>query len=365
MFDWVPLPIYANVFYHTMLALTLMIGVNAMSSQLNDFSRLKVIQGFGIVLFIWIVLYMGLRPVTGKYFIDMGTYNRIYESYQAGAAYRAEGDVLFNRFMWLCAQLMPARSFFFLVDIIYIVPLFLFSKKYFKRYWVFCFFMFLASFSFWSYGTNGIRNGMATSLFIMGLYFYNHNKVWMYAFFILAFYMHASLVITLSAFIVSFFLLKKPKWILGIWLLSIPLSLAGGNIWAEIFESMGFFDDRAGSYLSPSEEAMEQFSQTGFRWDFLLYSASAIYAGWYFIFKRKLTDKFYIHLFGIYAIGNAIWILVIDAAFSNRFAYLSWFLMAPVIIYPICKYNIVKNQYKVLGAIILLYFGFTYFMFLK
>src|SRR5690606_7412581 len=124
-------------------------------------------------------------------------------------------------------------------------------------------------------------------------------------------------------------------------------SLAGGSFWGSFFESWGFFEERAQGYLVGNEANMEQFSQTGFRWDFLIYSSVAIMAGYYYIFIKKLEDRFYIHLFGIYAIANAFWVLVIEAAFSNRFAYLSWFLMAPVMIYPLCKYELVKNQYKV------------------
>ena len=106
---------------------------------------------------------------------------------------------------------------------------------------------------------------------------------------------------------------------------------------------------------------MDQFSQTGFRWDFLIYSASAVYIGWFFIFKKKITDPLYIHIFGVYCITNAFWILVITAAFSNRFAYLSWFLMPVVFAYPMFRYKIWDNQYKTFSVILLLYFMFTFF----
>ena len=34
----------------------------------------------------------------------------------------------------------------------------------------------------------------------------------------------------------------------------------------------------------------------GFRWDFLVYSASGVFAGWYYIFKQKYQDKLYLCL---------------------------------------------------------------------
>lgn len=365
MFDWIPLPIYTNVFYHLMMVVTVFVGIHAMSFGLQNQKRLAEIRGLGILLFIFIILYMGLRPISGRYFVDMGTYNQIFQSYQKGMPVRTGGDWLFDHFMWYSSKIISAKNFFFVCSILYLVPLYLFSKKYFKKYWAFCFILFLASFSFWPYGVNGIRNGIATSLFIGGLVYYKDRKILMFSIFALSFFMHASMLIPIAAFLTASFLRNKPLYILYIWLGSIPLSLVGGSAWNSFFEGLGLLEDRAEGYLVGTEETLEQFSQTGFRWDFLLYSATGIFAGYYFIIKKKLKDTFYIHLFGIYAIANAFWVLVISAAFSNRFAYLSWFLLAPVIIYPLCKYNIVKNQYKVLGAVVFLYFLFTYLMFLK
>jgi hypothetical protein len=64
-------------------------------------------------------------------------------------------------------------------------------------------------------------------------------------------------------------------------------------------------------------------------------------------------------------IANTFWILVIRANFSNRFAYLSWFLMAIVIAYPLLKVKFWDDHYKNVGRIFLAYYLFTYFMFLK
>ena len=126
--------------------------------------------------------------------------------------------------------------------------------------------------------------------------------------------------------------------------------------------SLGFGDDRT-SYLTDTRFA-DQFSAVGFRWDFLAYSATAVFAGYYFIIVKKFEDKIYIQLFNIYVTANAFWVLLIRASFSNRFAYLSWFLMALVIFYPFFKAAFFKDQPKVLARTIIGYFGFTYFMFL-
>jgi len=61
-------------------------------------------------------------------------------------------------------------------------------------------------------------------------------------------------------------------------------------------------------------------------------------------------------------ICNAMWIMINTASFSNRFAYISWFLMGLVICYPYLKEVFWEKQFHKIGIITLLYFGFTYFM---
>lgn len=363
MFDWIPIDNYWPAFYNIMLVLTVVVAFHSMAFDIRNKARLYELGAFGNILFVFIVLFMGLRPLDHVYG-DMLAYHEQFIKYQQGVEFDSYKDWLFEIFLYYSSKVMSSQSFFLLVDVLYITPMYLFAKKFFRNYWFFCFFMLLASFSFWPYGTNGLRNGLATSLFIWGLVYYKDNKALMYAFFIAGFLMHKSLIIAIAAFGVAHLLRNQPKTILAAWLISIPLSLVSGNFWNNLFERTGLFEDRSEGYLVGNEETLSQFSSTGFRWDFVVYSGLAIFAGWYFIIDRKLNDKFYIHLFGTYAVANTFWILVIRAAFSNRFAYLSWFLMAPVIIYPLCKYNIIKDQYRTIGGIIFLYYLFTYYMFM-
>ena len=53
------------------------------------------------------------------------------------------------------------------------------------------------------------------------------------------------------------------------------------------------------------------------------------------IFVKKFDDKLYKQLFAIYLIVNGFWVLIIRANFNNRFAYLSWFMLAIIIL---CKF---------------------------
>ncbi len=332
----------------------------------NDFfagSTKSFTNGIGLFLLLFICFYMGTRPVSFV-FGDMGIYAKVYNRIQAGEILIIKNDYLFNYFMVACTTIMSERMFFFLCALIYIIPCYLFSKKYGGSYWFFVFFIFIGSFMFWPFGTNGIRNGLGTSIFILALCYYD-RKVLLYTLIALSVGMHSSLIIPIAAFLVSE-IYKNPKVYLYIWLAAIPLSLIGGGFWENFFGGLGLGDDtRAEDYLTKGNVNNDSFAYSGFRWDFLFYSSFASFAGWYFIFKKDITDKFYIHLWGTYMIANSFWILIIRANFSNRFAYLSWFLMAPVIAYPILRYKLFPNQYRVVGVVLAVYYLFTYFMFLK
>ena len=355
----IPLPYYTPVFYNTLLILVLFVFIKLQTKGYIIYNPKKK-EYASLALLLAVTLYMGLRPISGRYFGDMGMYNIEFEHYARGGAIYKTRDLVWNVFMKFCSSIMSAKMFFLLCATLYILPLYIACKKWLGVDRYFLFLMFIASFSFWAYGTNGIRNGIATSIFIFGIS-YTHNKYLQYLIIALSYFIHGSMIIPITAFALTLFY-KNPKHYLIGWLLTIPISIIFGSLMETFFMSLGFGGTRAG-YLTMNEFD-EQFSSTGFRWDFLVYSAAAVYTGYFFIVKRKFEDPIYIQLFNIYVTANAFWILIIRAAFSNRFAYLSWFLMAVIIFYPFFKAKLFKNQQKILAYLILIYFSFTYLMFL-
>ena len=105
------------------------------------------------------------------------------------------------------------------------------------------------------------------------------------------------------------------------------------------------------------------FSHVGFRWDFLLYSGFGTAMVWYVTRYRRFTDRAYIIIANTYLLCNAFWIMVIRSSFSNRFAYLSWFIYPLVMAYPLLRMNLWKDQDRKTALIFFLYSGFTFFMF--
>ncbi len=361
MIKFIPLDQYYSVYIHFTLFLVIANLVHAYTVKIDDLKNIRFLRTTGLVLLILLIMYLGLRPISGRYFGDMGTYSIYFKNYASGANVTTNKDYLFHYYIKFMSNFTNVHGFFLVTEFLYIFPMFLISKKNFKEYWFYGFFMFVVSFSFFTYGVNGIRNGVATSMFLLALC-YPKNKKLMILFLFLAGMFHKTMLLPILAYIIAS-IYSKPKFYLKGWLFSIPISLFAGSIMIALFTSLGFGDDRLAGYLT-NEVDSEKFSSTGFRWDFLFYSSFAVFAGWYFIFKKKFNDSLYNKIYITYLICNAFWVMVIKANFSNRFAYLSWFLMAIVIIFPLLKQRFFKHQEIVIGKISTAYFMFTYLMWL-
>lgn len=358
MFDWIPLEIYADI-YHYSIAIILIIAIMyLLKFKITDYQNLNTIQTLTIILLLIGVIYVGLRPVSGRYFGDMSTYNRKFlEIQELGITALPNKDKFFYYFMYLCTKVMNNQSYFVLMNFLYLFPMYIVSKANFKKGAFYMLLMLMASFSFFSAGVNGIRNGLATSIFLL---LFLNKKMWIQvSILILAYSIHSSMIVPILSYIIVYFY-RKPKHIIYGWMACIPISLVFGDQLQSLFANL--IDDERVSYLTEGNIGNDQFSSTGFRWDFLVYSATAVFAGWYYIFRKGFQDNMYTLIYGTYVIANGFWILVIKANFSNRFAYLSWFMMALVIFYPVIKSYLFKNHNQVLIYLMLAYFGFTFFM---
>ncbi len=355
MLDFIPLDQYTPLFYYALLALTAGIFLHSYLTNMESPGSIKIIRNTALFLFLGTIFYMGLRPVSGQYFGDMAIYAKRFNRYQQGFTIIATKDVAFQLFIKVMALSSNMHIFFLTCAALYIVPLYKASKNFFSSYWGYGFIILLASMSFWPYGTNGIRNGIATSFFILALAYQNKHFFFVLLL-VLSCAFHKSMLLPTLALTLTF-LHNNPKSYFVAWFLAIPLSLAFEGFWESFFGSFGF--DERFSYFTDDTYA-DQFSRIGFRWDFLLYSATGVFAAWYFIYKKKYTDAFYYRLVNIFLLSNAFWVLVIRSSFSNRFAYLSWFMLGLVIIYPLLKNRLFERQHRVIGNILIIYFLFSF-----
>lgn len=219
------------MYYNFLLVVMLIILVSP--RPLTSAQNLRSKNTLGIFLLVTSIIYIGLRPVSGKYFTDMGTYARTFLQYQMGDQVRVDKDVYFEYFMKICSSIMDVNVFFLLCAFIFIFPMYVLSKKIFNEYWFYAFFMFVASFSFWGAAVNGIRNGMATSLFLLGLAY--TNKRWLMGLlFFAAYSCHKSTMLPIAAFIMTYFY-NDPKKYFYFWFMCIPLSFAAGGAFEALF----------------------------------------------------------------------------------------------------------------------------------
>jgi hypothetical protein len=275
--------------------------------------------------------------------------------------------------MLACANLgFGSRIWFTIVEAIYIGFILWACSRLIKENMYLGILFCISAFSFYGGAVNGLRIGVASSILTLALTYIvqekTKNKLLSFILCFCAFYIHNSIILPIVCMLISYyFFYKNTKYTIGIWIVSIFLSLVAGNFISSIIENIGLFnfDERFSKYLNMDDpDITKQFSRTGFRWDFLIYSSMPILLGWYVVVKKKIYDKQYLVLLNTYILANAFWVLVIRTGFSNRFAALSWFLYPIILAYPLLKFQIWKNQNYKTSMILFGQMFFTYFMWL-
>ena len=352
--DFIPASGYAPLFYNLVLLLTLFKCVQLSRPNYKLFG----------LLVLFLIVLIGLRPISGHYFVDTANYADYYRYIQNGGYIIFGSEWIFNGLMqWFAKSGFSVHAFFLFVEAVYVGCSAWACRRLFKVDGYLMFLAVVGAFSFYSYSMNGIRNGMAAAIVLLAFSFLNTHK-WIAG--VLAFIavnIHYSMILPVLSAIVGLFYTNS-KHYMAVWVGAIFISLLFGGSLETFFVSLGWVEDErfADYLLSAPQEDM--FSSTGFRWDFLLYSCVPILVGYYFIVTKGFRDRMYQLLLNTYILSNSFWILVIRASYSNRFAYLSWFLYGVVLIYPFlaCP-NVMGREQKVRLALVG-NFAFTYFMWL-
>ncbi len=362
MFDWVPLYQYTHYFDLLVLFLVLFAVFQCFTNQVLQKQIVEANAIWGTVITVLIILYMGLRPVS-YVFGDMVHYaGRLYNTDPNHSSFHFGREWAFNNLTILMAKIGNVTYYFFICSFIYIASLWWAMKRIFGNYFWIPLLVVISMFTFWTYGVNGIRNGLGASVFILALSFAN-NIPKMILLGLIALGFHQSILLMIGAAVLAWFI-NKNKIYFGIWLAAIPISLRYGWSLQYLLASTGFMqsDERMASYLTRENEIGEIVqTSSNFRWDFLLYSAMAVGVAYYFIYLRKFKDQYYIWLFNIYLICNAFWIIVIRATYSNRIAQLSWFIMPIILIYPFIKKRFWKDHERYLGVALLAFYAFAFY----
>ncbi|MDO4186082.1 MAG: EpsG family protein [Bacteroidales bacterium] len=362
--DFIPVLQYTHYFHVAVLCLILLAFWQCASGSVLKQNVAEFNAGWGFVLAVLITLYIGLRPVN-TIFGDTVNYASGFNSYKdIPFSWQWNREWLFQNLMHWFARFSNINMFFLFCAAVYVLPLWIAMHRIFKNYSYLPFLVIIAMFSFWTYGINGIRNGMGASLIILAIT-YIENLPIMAILCILAFGIHNSVALMIVAALLAWFV-NNSYYYLFFWVLCVIASYFFGDIIQAYIASIGFGgDDRFTNYLTMTTEEYLRgegvYVRTGWRWDFLVYSSMAVVVGWYFVFRRKFHDDYYHWLYNSFLITNAFWVLIIRAAYSNRFAQISWFIMPIVLIYPFMKKRFWLNHEKMLGYAILIFYAFAFY----
>lgn len=357
----IPAEAYRYIYYLfvSLVCLRLYAGIAGYSA--DNLIEKPAIPNIPITFFaLLVILFIGLRPIS-KVFPDMIGYATMYNKLTLISTKNEEG------LWWLakaCQELgFDANVWFLVVCAAYYGFTMRAAKLLSPNNWEHIFITFLIAFSTLAYAISGIRNGLALASLTLGFSIFltkeGRGRFVSILFFAFAYMTHKSSILPLVCFFTAYYLVNF-KRALYFWLFSIVLSLTVGSSVSNIFMGLGF-DDRLGGYLHDVDYS--GFSRAGFRWDFLLYSMMPILLGYYVLIKKGIEDRIYEILISTYVLANAFWVMVIRAQFSDRFAYLSWFMYAVVIAYPLFSVDIWGNeQGRIAKNILYAHLSFTLFM---
>ena len=315
-----------------------------------------------IFLVALLVLFFGLRPIVLA-FGDMLAYAYLLKHVDTSGA--IGDDWLFYRLMNLFSHYDPTVYFLFIAAC-YIGFSYIGLLNLFQNNSAAAFVLLISSFSFNTYGLNGIRAGFAASIFLMGLCFLVSDRtkrgkftaLWIC---FLACLFHKSMALPLVCMAGAYYI-RDFRVAIRFWFFSIILYLIAGNAIGSMFASLGF-DDRLNTYIEATEAYAARGLKTGFRPDFLIYSFMPLLLGYYVQIKHGVQDKTYHFILNTYIFANSFWCMLMGVSYSNRFAYLSWFMYPLVLAYPCLKLNVWGNRQGNMAAnVILINALFTFFM---
>lgn len=372
LFNSVPAALYSSIYISVIFALSLIIAINYSFSTTNERLTANLPSAkIGAFAFTALVtLFIGFRPISSV-FVDMAMYTHVYNNIYDGTMESVNdqrGEWLFYAYGNLCKRIgLSEIMYIFSIAVIYFGLMLVACWRLMRNNLFVAMLFCLASFSCFAYGVNGMRNGMACSLVLVGVSLLSGErweKILALVLMFCAINIHRSTALPSFCALAALLFVKDTKQAIYFWFFSIFISLIAGNYITEFFVNLGF-DERMENYanLDESGELMvSENEKSGFRIDFIIYSIMPIIMAWYVTIKRNFKDLTYNIIAITYVLANSFWIMVIRSEQSNRFAYLSWFLYPIVIAYPLLRMNIWEDQDRKTALILLAYAGFTFFM---
>jgi len=225
----IPEHFYSSAFYISITLFTIL-GILPLFkyTRIADFPEINKLFGI-IFLLLIIILFIGFRNpyANWRYFGDTYNYTRKLEAILHNVDSKPEADIGFYYYMKFVLFFGDVVFFYIVSGALYVVPIYLGLKKWLGYDSYFALLVCVASMSFWSFGVNVLRNGLATSFFFYALSFF--DRKWIMGMIILvAVSFHKSILLPAVALIIVHFY-NNPKVLLKIWMSAIPISFLFGR----------------------------------------------------------------------------------------------------------------------------------------
>jgi hypothetical protein len=274
-----------------------------------------------------------------KAFYNISTYGFDLE-------YKDMGWVLHNI---VCAKLFGSNIYmlWFMTALIYVLSYYSFALNILDKKRIMYFLvMSTGVLGFSSYGTNTLRQGLAIA-FVLFSFRKDSNSIIRIALLIFALLFHKSVIIFILSLLIAKYI-RDYRFFIVFWVMCLLLTILNFNV-SDVLNNFADLDQRVMKYGDTIGGASSVY-KSGFRLDFLLYSIMPLLFAYYYIGKKGIQDELYGLLVRSYIFANAMWILVIRIEFTDRVAYLSWFLIPFITLYPLLTYytKFKKPQSKVL-----------------
>lgn len=342
-----------NAEYYKIVYLTIVSVATFFACQRKNDTKYSRAEAY--ILCMFLIVFIGFRPIHKAFVDTLGYYEAWALSDWYGFDFGAQNLLFDNIYIYIGALGFDISWFFLLIASIYFGTMLAACQKLFPNNTLLSFLVCLSAFSTYSYSTNGIKAGAAASIFLLAVAY--RDKLFIsFLLVLISWGFHHSMQLPVVAYCLTLFF-KNKNWYFYGWLFCLLMALGHVSFFQNFFA--GITDESGAGYLTSDKYNTIK----GFRIDFIIYSSMPILMGYFVKYKYKMEEKIYDIMLNIYLVCNGIWMLCMYAAFTNRIAYLSWFMYPIVLLYPCFT---ITDQYHPLvvnrNKIVVLHLAFTLFI---
>ncbi len=251
---------YQEVFTGATALLAMVMGITRMTSPDNSYQQKGSSLLWPLLLCLGLTFWIGFRPVSFAFGDTLNYASEYRDMDPRHISMDWSGEWIWQWLMNGCKAAGFSLSVFFtIVAAGYVLSAFWAIKLFMPKDPMLGTVFLLASLMFFPFAVNGLRNGLACHLVLLGAAGLFDDKWAPGALsLLLAFGIHRSVLLPILAIVFARFIFRNVRYAIVFWFLAILVSLVAGNAFAGLFAGLGF-DDRMSQYTSITD--MSEFSK--------------------------------------------------------------------------------------------------------